>query len=94
MEPLMKERRMKSLYFIDIAVPRNVESEVHTVDNVYVYNVDDLKSLVDENMSQRVAQVEGASALVTGMANEFHDWLLATLSGQERALRHRVDLGE
>ncbi len=88
---LMKERRMRSLYFIDIAVPRNVEPEVHGVDNVYVYNIDDLKGIVEENMGHRKELVTEAGDLVRQMTDEFYEWLKATLSGQDRALRHSHD---
>ncbi len=91
-EPLMKIRRMRSLYFIDIAVPRNVQPEIHGIDNVYVYNIDDLKHIVEENMTHRKELLETANAMVKTMADEFHEWLTATLKGQERPLRHTHDL--
>ena len=47
-EPIMKARHGRSLYFIDIAVPRNVEPAVHRLDNCYVYNIDDLETIVKE----------------------------------------------
>lgn len=86
--PIMKARKGRSLYFIDIAVPRNVEPEVNTIDNVYLYNIDDLKSLVDENMSRRKSEVHHAETLVTGMAAEFYEWIVDTLSGKTRGLKH------
>lgn len=89
-ESLMKERRGRSLYFIDIAVPRNVDPAVHEIDNVYVYNIDDLRSIVDEHMFKRQQQIKHAQELVDGMANEFFDWLSAVLEGKERPLRHHA----
>jgi len=87
-QPLMKERRERSLYFIDIAVPRNVDSSVHSLDNVYVYNIDDLRALVEENLGRRQGDVGAAETLVDGLAHEFHDWVSAAMEGRPKALRH------
>lgn len=86
--PLMKVRRGRSLYFVDIAVPRNVEPKVHGIDNAYVYNIDDLQELIQENMARRKNEVKTAETLVTGLAQEFYDWIKATLDGKVKALRH------
>ena len=91
-DPLMKARRMRSLYFIDLGVPRNVQPEIHGIDNVYVYNIDDLKGIVEENMSHRKELIETANTLVKTMTDEFHEWLTATLRGQEQPLKHNHDL--
>jgi len=88
MESLLSARDSRSLYFIDIAVPRNVDAGVHELDNVYVYNIDDLKSLVEENLSQRRDQVGLAAKMVDKMATEFYEWVQATLEGRDLALRH------
>jgi len=88
-EPVMKVRRGRSLYFVDIAVPRNVDPAVNGIDNVYLYNIDDLKSLVEENMARRKGEVARAEALVTGLAAEFYEWIRATLEGKTKALRHK-----
>lgn len=87
-EPIMKTRRSRSLYFIDIAVPRNVEAAVNEIDNVYLYNIDDLKTLVDENMARRKNEVMQAETMVTQLATEFYEWIKATLEGRTKALRH------
>jgi glutamyl-tRNA reductase len=68
---VMKQRKGKTLFLIDIAVPRNVEPDVHKLDNVYVYNVDDLEAEVAENMKARHGEVEAAEEIV---AAELADW--------------------
>jgi glutamyl-tRNA reductase len=60
---LMQGRR-RPLFFIDIAVPRNVETEVNTLDNVYVYDIDDLKSVVDANLRERSREAHRAEGIV------------------------------
>lgn len=68
---VMKQRKGKTLFLIDIAVPRNVEPDVHKLDNVYVYNVDDLEQEVAQNMMARQGEVVAAEAIV---AAELEDW--------------------
>lgn len=89
--PLMERRRQQSLYIIDIAVPRNVNADVHRLDNVYVYDIDDLRSIVDENLEKRRGALEDAGRLVDGWAREFHEWIAATLRGESAALKHAAD---
>lgn len=56
--------RRRPLFFIDIAVPRDVETSVNTLENVYVYDIDDLKSVVDANLRERLREAQRAEALV------------------------------
>jgi glutamyl-tRNA reductase len=72
--PLMKSRRNRSLLLIDIAVPRDIEPEVNFLENVYLYNIDDLQSIAADYLRQRQEEVarcetiirEKAHALLTG----------------------------
>jgi glutamyl-tRNA reductase len=70
----MKERRGKTLFFVDIAVPRNVEPSVHDIDNVYVYNVDDLEQQVAQGMKARKAEADAAEKIVGVELAEFEAW--------------------
>jgi len=67
---LMHGRR-RPLFFIDIAVPRNVEASVNTLDNVYVYDIDDLKSVVDANIRERSREAQRAEGIVEREAAKF-----------------------
>lgn len=60
----MKGRRGRSLFLIDIAVPRNVDPRVGDLDNVYLYNIDDLERIVAEGSSSRVAATTAAERVV------------------------------
>ena len=73
----MKVRKGRTLFFIDIAVPRNVEASVHRIDNVYVYNVDDLEQQVAEGRKARHAEVAAAEAIVDKELREFQAWARA-----------------
>lgn len=70
----MKARRGRMLFLIDIAVPRNVDPEVHGLDNVYVYNVDDLEQQVAEGLKARQDEVVRAEAIVASELKEFETW--------------------
>ena len=63
-QPLVHGRRGRPLFFIDIAVPRDVEDSVNTLDGVYCYDVDDLKQVVDANIRERLREAHRAEALV------------------------------
>jgi glutamyl-tRNA reductase len=70
----MKARRGRSLFFIDIAVPRDVDPAVNDIDNVYLYDIDNLSNLVAESMQGRRAEAERAEALVQREAKAFESW--------------------
>ena len=57
-------RRNRPLFFIDIAVPRDVEASADTLDDVYCYDIDDLKQVVDANLRERAREAQRAEALV------------------------------
>jgi glutamyl-tRNA reductase len=70
----MKARKGRTLLFVDIAVPRNVEPEVHRIDNVYVFNVDDLEQEVARGLKARHAELEAAEKIVGDELGQFLAW--------------------
>lgn len=76
---VMSERGARPLFFIDIAVPRNVEADVGTLGGVYVYDIDDLKQVVDANIRERAREAQRAEAIVEREVAKF----LARLSDVE-----------
>jgi len=70
----MKARKGRSLLFVDIALPRNVEPEVHAMGNVYVYNVDDLEQEVARGLKTRHAEVDAAEVIVAEELAQFLVW--------------------
>jgi glutamyl-tRNA reductase len=71
----MRKRRNRPLFFIDIAVPRDVEPEVNDVENVYVYDIDDLKGIIQVNLSQREEEAVKAERIVEEEVLKFDRWL-------------------
>jgi len=72
---LMRRRRNRPLFFIDIAVPRNVEPEVNEIENVYLYDIDDLKGVVAVNLEQRRSEAIKAERIVDEETIRFGHWL-------------------
>ena len=69
---VIKARKYRPIFFIDIAVPRNVDPRVNKLDNIYVYDVDDLTQIAQENLAQREAEASAAEALVIEEVKRFH----------------------
>lgn len=88
---LMRRRNGRSLFFIDIAVPRDVDPDVHSLDNVYLYDIDDLQKIVDENLGKRSQEAALAEKIVEGETGVFHRWLKDHHAGITRGLRHSSD---
>lgn len=68
LEPLMRVRGNLPLLLIDIAVPRDIDPEVNFMDNVYLYNVDDLQGIADGYMQQRQEEIDGCMAIIRDRA--------------------------
>jgi glutamyl-tRNA reductase len=79
MQRVIAARRNKPMFLIDIAVPRNIEPTVNDVDNVYLYDIDDLQEVVNSNLRERMKEAEHAEALV----KEEVDRMLARLKVAE-----------
>lgn len=60
----LKARRHRPLFFVDLAVPRDVDERVHQLDNVYAYDVDDLEKVINENLATRAGEAERANVIV------------------------------
>jgi len=67
---VMAARRDRPLVLIDIAVPRDIEADVQAVDNVYLYNIDDLEAIVRENLKSREQEAGRCDALINDRATE------------------------
>lgn len=71
----MRERRNKPLFFIDIAVPRDIDPRVNEIDNVYVYDIDDLQGVIDLNRDERLNQAQKAEHIVNEETVKFRNWM-------------------
>ncbi len=88
----MKARRQKPMFFIDIAVPRDVDPRANDLPNVYLYDVDDLQGVVDANKKEREKEAEKAEQIVGDEVLGFLAWLRTLeVTPTIRALRERFD---
>jgi len=75
MQKVMKERKQRQVFIIDISVPRNIDPKINDVDNVYLYNIDDLQGIVDANMFERKKEAEKAERIIEEEIEPFFQWL-------------------
>ena len=71
----LRARRSRPMFFIDIAVPRDVDPAVNTLENVFLYDIDDLQNVVQENRRERQREALEAEALVWQEVRQFQQWL-------------------
>jgi len=89
---VMRTRRNKPLFFIDIAVPRDLDPKLNDLDNVYLYDIDDLSSVVEINKSARDKEAVKASRIVDEEALKFQKWCQGrAVTPTIRDLREKVD---
>ncbi|MDI1471308.1 MAG: glutamyl-tRNA reductase [Thermodesulfovibrio sp.] len=72
---IMPLRKYKPLFFIDISVPRNIDPSINDFDNVYLYNIDDLQDVVDNNLLERKKEADKALKIVEEETEKFMQWL-------------------
>ena len=73
-KPVIRARRNRPLFFIDIAVPRDVDPEINRLDNSYVYDVDDLKGVVEENLGDRQKEAVKGERIIDEAVIRFREW--------------------
>ena len=71
---VIKDRRQKPIFFIDIADPRDIEPNVGEIENVYLYNIDDLQKVANENIKDREMEAHKAEAIVQSEVLKFVNW--------------------
>lgn len=74
-EKALKARKNRHMFFIDIAVPRDVDPQVNSLDNAYLYDIDDLRDVVEENLAARRVEAEAARAIIDEEVSRFSRWL-------------------
>ncbi|MBC2705387.1 glutamyl-tRNA reductase [Desulfobacula sp.] len=71
----MKKRHHHTLFFIDIAVPRDIDPKINTISNAYVYDIDDLKNIVESNIEQRGKETVKAERFIEEAVLKFRKWM-------------------
>lgn len=91
-KPIMRQRMNRPLFLIDIAVPRDLDPKLNDLDNVYLYDIDNLKDVVEVNKSERNKEADSASRIVDEESLKFQRWLEGMdVTPTIVALRQKVD---
>jgi len=69
-----RARRGRRLLLVDLAVPRDLDPQIHALDGCYLYDIDDLEAIVAETLAGRRSEAERAEGIVAGEAEKFHEW--------------------
>ncbi|GAB2695779.1 glutamyl-tRNA reductase [Aliiglaciecola sp. 3_MG-2023] len=73
-ESALKDRKHKPIFFVDLAVPRDIETEVADLDDAYLYSVDDLQHIVEQNLASRQQAADDAELIIKEQAQVFSSW--------------------
>ena len=74
-EKAIHERKNKPIFFIDIAVPRDIEPDVNDLENVYLYDIDDLQVVVSANIKEREKEAKNAMNFISQEVTKFNNWV-------------------
>ncbi len=86
----LKQRRRRIMFMVDLAVPRDIDPAVADLEDVYLYTVDDLKEIIQENLRSRQAAAQQAEEIIDNQVEHFMRWLRAQDNATSfRALRQR-----
>jgi glutamyl-tRNA reductase len=91
-ETALKRRKHRPIFMVDLAVPRDIESQVGELEDIYLYTVDDLKQVIDENQRTRALAAESAQEIINFEVNNFEQWLKTHQSADQiRLLRDKAE---
>jgi glutamyl-tRNA reductase len=76
-QDVMRARKGRPMFFIDIAVPRDIDPDVNTLDDVFLYDMDDLEHVVVANRQERQLEAEAAEDLIWREVRHFQQWLIS-----------------
>jgi glutamyl-tRNA reductase len=79
-ERALRARKHRPMFMVDLAVPRDIEAEVAELDDVFLYTVDDLQSIVQGNLDTRRSSLEQAEAIIETQVGQFMHWMAARAS--------------
>jgi len=95
-ERALKQRKHQPIFMVDLAVPRDIEPEVNELDDVYLYTVDDMQSVIQENMESRQQAAEQAHEIIDTQVSHFLDWQrsLGAVDVIAQIRQHTMELGQ
>ena len=87
-ESAIKKRKHKPIFMVDLAVPRDIEPEVEKLNDVYLYTVDDLQNIIQDNLDSRRQAAEQAEEIIDTSVEHFLSWMRAQ-TGQSTIVDYR-----
>ena len=89
---VMRSRRNRPIFFIDIAVPRDIDPKINALNNVYLYDIDDLQGVIDDNIEDRNREAVKAERIIDEAVIHFRQWFESLdVVPTIKALRAKVD---
>jgi glutamyl-tRNA reductase len=76
LEPVLSRRGGRPLFLIDLAVPRDIEPEIHQLDGVFRYDMDDLQLIAKQHLAERESEVERGLLILKPHVDKFEAWTL------------------
>lgn len=73
-EKVYNSKKNKSLLFIDLSVPRNINDDISSIGNIQLINIDNLKDIVNQNYNKRKAEIDKSQKIIDSFLNEFDEW--------------------
>src|SRR5207237_8988366 len=70
-EQIIHRRKNKPMFFIDIAVPRDIDPTVNEIDNAFFYDIDDLQQVIDANLNERLKEASRAEEIIDSEVQAF-----------------------
>lgn len=74
LKEIIHKRKNRPIFLIDISVPRNIDPDINNIDNVFLYDIDDLQSVVETNLKARREEAEKAEQIIDEEVNTFTKW--------------------
>ena len=91
-EKVLRERKQQAVFFIDIGDRRNFDPRINELDNAYLYNIDDLKAVAEENLQERSSEAAKAEGIIHEEVQKFARWINALEQAPTiTALRQRFE---
>ncbi len=75
-QEVLRQRKFRPMFFIDLSVPRNFDPAINDLDNVYLYDIDDLGGVAHENLQERSREATKAEAIIEDEVDAFWKWLV------------------
>ncbi len=92
-ESALKQRKHKPIFMVDLAVPRDIEPEVAKLADVYLYTIDDLQNVIEDNLKSRQQAADEAEIIIEHEVKEFSQWLRGQgVVDTVRAYRNKAEI--